>query len=404
MQTIHLLPLLLFAACSTAPAAAGDSKPATTATPATANAAGNAKSAVCAPANPAGWSYWPEEWKGSLVVVEVLPHGASVKQGDTLMRFDLRPLEEQIHAAELDSKSAQVRHAGLVERQRIEEEAAQSALAVARASLARTQRSLAAWKENDLAFLRREDELAQRRERSYIEDQQDELGQLEEMYKRDELVDGTEDIVLKRQKRGLAITEDSTALARDRARKRFDLDVALDVEQREESARTQAEAVERQAQTQSVDRRARADALFRSAEELADKEARLARLKRDRAALEAKAPRDGVFLHGAARDWRPGRTPTRIERGSSVASFAEVAVVADAGVRELRLDVAGADLASWEDGARVRVTPAGGTALAGRLHVDPWPRGDGTFDATVELDASADALHAGTRADVAIAP
>ena len=69
-----------------------------------------------------------------------------------------------------------MRHTGLVERQKIEEEAANAALANARAALARTDRALAAWKERELAFERRDDEIDQRRERSYIEDQQDELG------------------------------------------------------------------------------------------------------------------------------------------------------------------------------------------------------------------------------------
>ncbi len=401
-----LLPFVLLAACSTP-----QGSPARSDAPDTARATSTApiapaakKSAVCAPANPTAWSYWPEEWKGPLLVTEALPHGARVTKGDTLVQFDLRPLDEAIRNAELESESARVRHAGLVERQRIEEESARSALAVARASQARTERALAAWKENDVAFQRRDDEIAQRRERSYVEDQQDELGQLEEMYNRDELVDGTEDIVLKRQRRGLAIALDSTALSRDRAKKRLDLDLALDLEQREEAARTQGEAVERQARSQAIEARARADAMARSAEELADKEARLARLKRDRAALDAKSASDGVFLHGAPRDWRPGRTPARIERGSTLGVQAEVASVADAGVRELRLDLAGTDLVTWKDGARVDVTFAGGDKAKGKLHVDPWPRGDGNFDATVELDAASAAMHAGTRADVEIAP
>jgi len=393
---------LSLAACnSTSPSS---STPAQASTNAGAQAANAKKSAVCAPANPTPWSYWPEEWKGPLLVVEAMPHGASVKTGDVLLRFDLRPLEEAIHAAELDSESARVRHAGLVERQRLDDDAAKSSLAVARAALARTERSLAAWKERDMAFQRRDDEIAQRRERSYIEDQEDELGQLEEMYKRDELVDGTEDLVLKRQKRGLAIAQDATALSRDRAKKRLELDLTLDLEQREESARTQAESVERQARTQAIDARARVDALTRSAEELADKEARLARLKRDRTALEVKSTRDGVFLHGAPRDWRPGRTPNRIERGSTLAVHSETAAVADAGVREMRLDLAGADLGTWKDGARVTANVPGGAQIAGKLRVDPWPRADGNFDATVELDAGADSIRAGSRADVELAP
>ncbi|MBL8862533.1 MAG: hypothetical protein JNK02_11045 [Planctomycetes bacterium] len=361
------------------------------------------KPAVLAPANPAAWSYWPEEWSGPLLVLEALPHGAKVATGDVLLRFDLRGLEERIRDAERDSKSAEVRHAGLVARQKLEEEAASSSLAQARAALTRSQRALAAWKEHDLAFDRRDDELARRRERSYVEDQEDELTQLEEMYKRDELVSGTEELVLKRQRRALGIAVDATALARERAKKRLDIDQQLEREQREESVRAQGEAVERQARALEIDRAARADALARSADELADKEARLARLRRDRAALSATSGRDGVFLHGAPRDWRPGRAPVRIERGATLAAQAEVAAVADPAVGSARLELGGADLARWKDGARALVRPQGGAPLAGTLRVEPWPRPDGLFDAFVELSAPA-LLPAGTRADVELSP
>jgi hypothetical protein len=388
------------AACSALSAASAPAA-APTAAPAAQPAA--SKPAVLAPAQPAAWSYWPEEWSGPLLVLEALPHGARVAAGDALVRFDLRALDTQIRAAELESQSAGVRHAGLARRQELEEQAAVSALAQARASLARSQRALGAWKEQDLAFERREDEIAQRRERSWVDDQSDELAQLEEMYKRDELVSGTEELVLKRQQRALGIAQDSTALSRDRARKRFELDLALELEQREESVRAQSEAVERQARALEIDRAARADALKRSGEELSDKEARLARLGRDREALAARAPRDGVFLHGAPRDWRPGRAPARIERGATLAAHADLAAVADAGTSEARLELAGADLARWRDGARVLVKTHGGAQLPATLRVDGWPRPDGNFDARAELDAPAD-LPAGTRADVEIAP
>jgi hypothetical protein len=401
------LPIALLAACSSTrveppPAGGAPAQPAAAMREQAAPGA-TTKSAVLAPANAVAWSYWPEEWNGPLLVLDVLPHGSKVAAGDVLARFDLRALETQIRDAELETRSAEVRHAGLVERQRIDEEAAVAALAQARAGLTRAQKSLAAWKEQELAFERREDEIAQRRERSYVEDQQDELAQLEEMYKRDELVSGTEELVLKRQKRALGIAEDSTYLSRDRAKKHFDLDLALEREQREESVRAQGEAVERQARALEIERAARADAQKRSAEELADKEARLARLVRDREVLAAKAPKGGILLHGAPRDWRPGRTPGRIERGASLQAYGEIAAITDAGVASARLELAGADLARWKDGARVVVKPQGAAPVAGKLRVESWPRPDGNFDATVEFDAPAQ-LPAGTRADVELAP
>ncbi len=402
MRTLCVLACVLFTACASSrhdvPAAAPAPK---TDKPAAEKSA-PAKTGVCAPANAVPWSYWPEEWSGQLLVLEITPHGSPVREGDVVARFDTRQIDDQIRNADLELRSAQVKHAGLVERHRIDEEAARSSLAQAQSGLDRAKRALAGWKERDLEFSRRDDELAQRREQSSLEDQRDELGQLEEMYNRDELVDGTEEIVLKRARRQLALTESAVSLSRDRARKRFELDQALELEQREEAVRVQGEALDRLKRSQEIERKSRQDAEARSAEQLAEQEAKLARLRRDREALAVTAARTGFLLHGPAKDWRPGRTPPRHERGSTLAARAEFLCVADHAVREVRLELQAADLAAWKDGARARARTPAGAELPGKLRVDPWPRGDGGFDAALVLDEPAESLMVGTRCDVTL--
>src|SRR5262245_56473177 len=200
-----------------------------------ASAAGGETLGILVPREPAVIALWPETHGGPWTVLEVVPNGTAVEAGQVVVRCETREFDEGLHDAELALASATLAHAGLLERGRLETEGAASALERARAGLERSRRQLAAWKEKDLVFARRSDDLSRRYEEAGLEDQLDELAQLEKMYQADELVDATEDIVIKRSQRGLALTKDQNALSRERAAQRFELELALQTEQREEA-------------------------------------------------------------------------------------------------------------------------------------------------------------------------
>src|SRR6185436_17081035 len=134
----------------------------------------------------------------------------------------------------------------------------------------------------ELAFEQRSQDLSRRYQQANLEDQTDELDQLEKMYKGDELVDATEDIVLKRSRRGLALTKDGNALASERTKHHEEFELVLERERREEELRAQTESVARLERQQELEARARADAERRSAAALAEQKEKFARLQRDR--------------------------------------------------------------------------------------------------------------------------
>ncbi|MBK7643369.1 MAG: hypothetical protein IPJ19_09995 [Planctomycetes bacterium] len=382
LSTLALLACLalLSGACATsghAPVATGS---------ATAAPAGRLeKTGTFVPSGAAALSIWPEQYSGALLVLDAKPAGTAVAQGDVIATLDTRAIDEELHKAELEAQSASVRHQGVLEHDRIDESAARSALDLARAALERTRRSLEGWQRSELAFQKRGDEIQKRQEQARVEDETDELDQLEKMYKADALVDATEDIVLKRSRRSLELTKTSTQLSRDRSSYREALELALQTEQKEEQARTQAEALERLVQQQAIDARARADAQRRSAEALRDQQEKLAKLRRDREMLALRAPRAGVLLHGSAKDYRPGRTPPRYERGSMLAFRQDLFLVADPAPSVLALDLAEAELAQLAEGAKLVVSA--GSQARGSLHVDPYARANGQCEASVTLEA-----------------
>lgn len=381
----------LFSACATAKhdtahAAVGQ-------TPAPASAPANAaKNGVFTPTNCAAIALWTEAYEGSLLVLEVSPHGAIVKEGDVIARLETRGIDDQIHDAELEVHSSEVRHKATLEKHRLEDDAERLALVRASAALDRAKRALEGWESKELAFTKRGDELQKKWEEAGVDDQNDELRELEKMYKADELVDATEDIVLKRAQRRLALTLTSNGLSRDRATFRTDLEQALETERRRDSVHEQEEGVVRLVASQEVERRSRQDAQVRSADALAQQQKRLERLRRDRELFTLHAPRAGVLLHGRALDYQPGNTPPRHARASQLALRTDLFVIADPAPSAVALEITDAELAKTANGsgAVVRAVAAGAADARGVIAIEAYPRkmggNENLFGAQVKLE------------------
>jgi hypothetical protein len=379
------------------------------AAPKPATATTNERSGVFAPVSSAAVSFWPEAYSGELLLTEVMPQGSVVKEGDVVAKLETRAIDEQVHQAELEAGSAAVRHAGVVERNKIDDEAAASALDLTKSALDRTRRSLEGWSSKEVPFTKRGDEIGKKNEDANIDDQKDELAQLEKMYKADELVDATEEIVLKRAQRRLAISQDSVGLSGDRRKYRVDYDEAMQTEVKREAVRSQEQALDRLVRSQAIERRAREDALARSKDALDQQNQRLERLKRDREKFAIHAPRAGVLLHGKEKDYRPGRTPARYERGSTLAGRTDVFVVADPDAVAVALDVPESMLKEAGEGAAVEVQAVAMTSesRAGTLHVETYPSAkpgeENGYEAVVKLDHAIPGVLFGMRAKVKLA-
>lgn len=364
------------------------------------------KNGVVAPSAFTAVSIWPEVYGGSALVLDVLPHGSMVKEGDVIAHLDTRPIDEQIHEAELEAHSAGIRHQGTIERNKIEEESARWNLEKQKAGLDRARRSLEGWKKKELEFSKRSDEIEKKWEEASIDDQKDELDQLEKMYKADELVDATEDIVLKRARRRLGITATSNDLSRDRSKYHVEHEEAMQTEQREENVREQEGGLDRLVRSQEIERRAREDAAARSADALELQMKKLERVRRDRELLALHAPRAGVLLHGKPDDYRPGATPPRYERGSQLSMRADLFVIADPEPGAVAVEVTDAELARLKDGSSVAVklVESGDAELHGTLRVEPYPRksagAENVHTAVVTLEKAMSGVLYGTRAMV----
>ena len=350
-------------------------------------------------------------YQGGLEFTEVVAHGSPVRAGDVLARFDLAAIDEQIVAAERDLRSTEIRHANAREQARIEGEVADERRKGADEGLANAERGLEQYEKHDLVLKQKGQELNEAAMKDGLDDQKDELAQLEKMYTADELTDATEEIVLKRSRRQLARSEQSVALQLERRKVDDEYGEPQAAKARHDAVEDARRGKDRTARQLAMEQRAREDGLTRLDPELSAARERLEKLRRDREQLTVRAPCDGIALHGAADDYRPGRAPARHEIGGGAGGRQTLFTVMKGSTCAVALDLPESLVFRVENGAAATVTPIadGAIKLVGRTHFDrfPDPRSAGapenSYVASIELDATPAALVPGMRCKVTIA-
>lgn len=305
-------------------------------------------------------SFVPLAWGGDLEVAEAAAPGP-VRKGQVLVRFRTEKIDEQIRIAE---SSLLVARAAF---QRQSEEAARqaeaAALALERADWeARdAEKALQTFQEVEMALRTAESALNLQWTRDRIVDQEEELRQLEKMYKGDDLVEETEEIVLMRTRRGLDRTRTGLGFQERRDGLLREIDLPRQLQNLTlNQKRTAAERDRLQATTKLSLEVARLDT-EKSRLALDLQEDAFRKLSKDREAFALLAPRDGVAvpgplvrgkwtdLDGTARDLRPGRMLRPRQTIFTVVAPGEVRVVSS---------VPEASLFDVKEGMAARVAPA----------------------------------------------
>jgi len=356
--------------------------------------------------------YDPEAYAGGLRFVEVVAHGAYVNRGDVVARLEGAGLDDALEEARHALASAEIAHENALEKARIDEEEARERLTDARRSLERARRALKGWEEQELVFERRSDELSAQRTQHFIEDQEDELAQLEAMYRDDELVDATEEIVLERSRRSLAASRASQKLSQDRQKYEDSFETPDQTARKREDVEQKEAALDRLARGQKMAERSREDGLLQSKRGLDEKRGRVGEFESDREALMLRAPLEGVVLHGGLFDYGPGKVRPEHRPGASAAARTALFLVADPDRLAVAVGVKESQLDEVRSGAAARVTPRVGAdvgeGVLGTLRLEKYPTPasgaapEGAFAGMVELPRPMPGLVVGMRAEVEI--
>jgi hypothetical protein len=351
---------------------------------------------------------WPEAWSGELLMLEVVGHGSWVSRGDVLARFDTRDFDEAVERAERDLRTAELglestrlgaAHAEAGARERVED---------AQYSLERARKELESWEKDELEIRRRGEELSAQYTQHNIDDQQDELDQLEAMYAGDELVDATEEIVLRRSRRNLTRSKVSQKLNLDRVAQQREMEIPHQTRAKRQAVDRAGAALRRLEEQLASEARTRADSLARAEADLETKHEQHARLVRDRKKVELLAPRDGVLLHGGLADQGAGQTRPEHAVGGRAAFRKPLFTVCDPDRLDLALLIPASKRGDLKPGAGARLKPRAAPAkeLVGVLQIDRYPTAkagaEDQYAGRVVVEGSAAGLVAGMHAQVEI--
>jgi len=342
-----------------------------------------------------------EAYKGELRLADMLEHGSFVNEGDTIARFETKTIDEQVERARMALQSSEMalRHAEAGAR----EQAAKAAEALANAQRGadRAAKRLRGYREHEKKHRDESERLSIQWRKHSLENQKDELDQLEKMYAEDELVDATEEIVLKRQRRSYARSVANFDLSERRRLYRkewYEQEKEEDLETRAEQA---AANLERLQASQARAREKTEASLKKKRFDLAKQREQFADLERDRESFVVRAPRAGILLHGAA-DAAPWTK--EYEKGDTLRNRTPLATVADPKKYVVKTDVEEKDLLRVKSGAAVEIAPTMDEErkLMGRLRMDYLPGKGGKLDAEVRLGKSDVRLRPGLTCKVSI--
>lgn len=295
----------------------------------------------------------PLAWRGRYTVLTALEPGQVVREGEVVMTFRAIDIQKALDDARFALSVAEREFAAQMARLKTKSRA--SVLDLARK--VRDRELAEAALQNYLEFtLPMSNERARRSALSYgrsVENARDELDQLEKMYAEDELVDETEDIVLKRARWDL---ENRLAnQERQQKQRKFDLEFTEKVRRKTfeiavRQKRFDLERAEQEAQLAQVARAIEAEKALRSIE---DRRKGVAELAADLSDFTLRAPCQGVLLHGD----RDGALDRKLKRGDQLGAEAVAFVIVVPESLEARLSVPAAEILRVAPGQTVRMKP-----------------------------------------------
>ncbi|MHC4663642.1 MAG: HlyD family efflux transporter periplasmic adaptor subunit [Planctomycetota bacterium] len=297
-----------------------------------------------------------EAYKGKLKITSLIEPGTKVKKGGVLAKLDAPDLEDAAKDAKTGLTALELSHK--TTKAEYDRTSAKEELALKRAkhALETTQASLTKWETEERADRIRSSEMELERVRHSIEDQKDELAQLDELYKGNELARESQDIVLKRARRRLKQTEESLKL-RERTYQRMlkydmpkaDKDKKYAVESAEQSLRKIQDGQKENLTLENLKVK-----LDRSESSLKKARKKLVDLNKDAESLTLTAPCNGIAVVGAVAG-NTGISP-KLKQGDNVGPKTVVAGVFDPILFKVEVQVPAKIAASIAKGAKAEVT------------------------------------------------
>ena len=262
----------------------------------------------------------PEEW-ATFTVETAIEHGTFVKEGELLVQFESKGLDReiedlrfQVEAGTLAIQLAQIELELLQKSNPLDLEAA------ARASQVAAEEWDFYQKQGE-ALARQSTQEGLKSVREMVEGSQEELKQLEKMYKADDLTEETEEIILKRARSEVERALFALKLSQVQHDRRLENELPREKRQKEVTKDREALALSKTQVSLPLtlsQKKVELEKLSHGQKQLTQK---LERLTKDHALLELKSPIAGVVIYGESKHGKWLTTEalrTSLRRGGSI--------------------------------------------------------------------------------------
>lgn len=336
----------------------------------------------------------PEVWQ-QFVIVKAVEHGTRVKKGDVLIQFDSKQIDDAIRDVEASRALGDLEYQAAQEQLSMMEETVPMDMEAAERTKKYFDEDVKRYYEVEQPLVKRIVDENLKSFENQLAYENEELRQLEKMYKADDLTEETEEIILKRQRDTIARLQFSLERTKMMREQTLKISIPREEEQVKNNERI-SELRLRSARTQFprllAQQRLSLQKMTRDREKSLDY---LKKLKKDRSLMTIKSPIDGIVYYGQASrgNWNMvGPMAQMLAEGSALKpGLVLVSVVAPRPL-VVRSTVAEGTLSLAKPGIAGKASPVGFgdvSAPAKLESVGLVPLAPGSFDALISVDLNA---------------
>lgn len=309
------------------------------------------------------------EQLATLKITKLADHGQSVDKGQLVVAFETKDADKKLKEAALALRlekmkldEAELAHEHFIKNHHLDVESARRAIAKSRQDHDNYQRV-----DRQRTIDTADHNLVSSQAR--VDNAKEELEQLEQMYKEDDLTEESEEIVLTRAKQAVKSAlfyHQSTVIQTQRSIKqtlpRTDAERQAAIERAERKYAT--------AKLQLRNNRERKTAeLTKTQKAYAEQKEKLEKLQIERQRLVLNSPADGIVVLGKLTRGRLSDKPPTVSVDSSVTNKQTILTVLDMRRMQVRIDMAEANLSKMPVGTEVQISPVAmpDTSFAGKV-------------------------------------
>ena len=332
----------------------------------------------------------PKVYKGPLEVVEAARSG-KVRAGQTLVKFKTDSFDEQLEKATLDYELAKTRFEKLSLETKHKEEAEAIKLKTAEMSHQKSLQTYETFRDVLMPIRLAEIELSLKSSKDRLKDEEEQFEQLQKMYKDDDLVEETEEIVLNRSRRSLEAQRKRAVFTARRYELQTEVEIPRELEGYEFGLRKATNSLALAKATSELSL-AQSQGELRKAKMALDKQkADLEKLAADRGALTLTTESNGMAILGqlVKGKWtKLSSSPQGLSAGTKASANQVLYTLVHSGPRVVRASVPESSVLDVRPGQTATLEPAAtpGSTLSARVTQVAPVSSNGSFDVWLEVE------------------